>query len=122
MAAPNIVGLTTIIGITTSISLSTSGQTILSNPSSSGKVLKINTITASNISASSANVTVRYVQGAAGVGVTVSIANGISVTSGSTLVILDKASSIYLEEARSIIALSSANTALDIIISYEDIT
>lgn len=122
MAAPNIVGVTTILGVTTSITLTTSSQTILSNAANSGKVFKINTITASNISASAANVTVRYAQGAAGAGTTISIANGISVTAGSTLIILDKASSIYLEEARSLNALSSANTALDLIVSYEDIT
>lgn len=122
MAAPNIVGVTTILGVTTSITLTTSSQTILSNAANSGKVFKINAITASNISASAANVTVRYAQGAAGAGTTISIANGISVTAGSTLIILDKASSIYLEEARSLNALSSANTALDLIVSYEDIT
>lgn len=122
MAAPNIVGVTTILGITTSLTLTTSSQTVLSNAANSGKVFKINTITASNTSGSTANVTVRYAQGAAGAGTTVAIANGIDITAKSSLVILDKASSIYLEEARSLTSLASANTAIDLIISYEDIT
>jgi len=122
MAAPNIVGVTTILGVTTSLTLTTSSQTVLSNDASSGKVFKINTITASNTSGATANVTVRYAQGAAGAGTTVAIANGIDITAKSSLVILDKASSIYLEEARSLTSLASANTSIDLIVSYEDIT
>lgn len=122
MAAPNIVGVTTILGVTTSLTLTTTSQTVLSNAAGSGKVYKVNVINASNISGSTANVTVRYAQGAAGAGTTVSIANGIDVTAKSSLVIVDKASSIYLEEARSLTALASANTSIDLVVSYEDIT
>lgn len=122
MTAPNIANLTTILGVTTSITLTTSSQTVVNNPSSSNKVLKINTISASNVSGSTAKVTIRYAQGEAGAGTTVSLANGIDVTAGSTLIVLDKSSTIYLEEDRSITALSSANTAIDLVISYEDIT
>jgi len=122
MAAPNIVGVTTILGITTSLTLTTSSQTILSNPASSGKVYKVNVITAANNSASTANVTIRYNQGAAGAGTTIAIANGIDIATKSSLVVLDKASSIYLEEARSLTALASANTSIDLVVSYEDIT
>lgn len=122
MAAPNIVGVTTILGVTTSITLTTASQTILSNPANSGKVFKVNVINAANTTGSTASVTVRYAQGAAGAGTTVSIANGIDITAKSSLVILDKASTIYLEEARSLTALSSANSAVDLVISYEDIT
>jgi len=122
MAAPNIANLTTILGVTTSLSLTTSSQTVVNNAASSNKVLKINTISASNISGSTAKVTVRYAQGAAGAGTTVALANGIDVTAGSTLIILDKSSTVYLEEARSLTALASANSAIDLVISYEDIT
>lgn len=122
MAAPNIVGVTTILGVTTSLTLGTTSSTILSNPAGSGKVYKINVINASNFSASTANVTVRYTQGAAGAGTTISIANGIDIVNKSTLVIVDKASSIYLEEARSITALASASNSIDLLVSYEDIT
>lgn len=122
MASPNIANLTTITGITTSLTLTTAPQTVVNNAASSNKVLKINTIIASNTSASTANVTVRYIQGAAGAGTTVSLATGISVVAGSTLVVLDKTSALYLEEARSLTALASANTAIDLIVSYDDIS
>lgn len=122
MAAPNIVGVTTILGVTTSVVLGTTPTTVVSNAAGSGKVYKINTILAANETASTATVTVRYNQGAAGAGTTVTIANGIDIVTKSSLVVLDKASSIYLEEARSITALSGTANAIDLIISYEDIT
>jgi len=121
MAAPNIVGLTTITGVTTSLTLTTSSQTVLSNAASSNSVYKINNIIATNISASSATLTVRYSQGAAGAGTTVALANGLSLATGTSLILLDKASSIYLEEARSLNALASANSAIDLVVSYENI-
>ena len=122
MAAPNIVGVTTILGITTSSQLTTSPVSILSNAASSGKVFKINTILAANETAATATVTVRYNDNAAGAGTTFSLANGIDISAKSSLVVLDKASSIYLEENRSITALSGTASAIDLIISYESIS
>jgi hypothetical protein len=122
MAAPNIVGVTTILGITTASQLTTSPVSILSNAASSGKVFKINTILAANETASTASVTVRYNDNAAGAGTTFALANGIDITSKSSLVVLDKASSIYLEENRSITALSGTASAIGLIISYESIS
>ncbi len=122
MAAPNIVGVTTILGITTASQLTTSPVSILSNAASSGRVFKINTIVAANETAATASVTVRYNDNAAGAGTTFALANGIDISAKSSLVVLDKASSIYLEENRSITALSGTATAIDLIISYESIS
>jgi len=122
MAAPNIVGVTTILGITTSQQLGTTVQTIVSNPANSGKVYKINLVSAANESAATATVTVRYNDAAAGAGSTITIANGIDVVTKSTLVVVDKASSFYLEENRSLTALAGTANAIDLIVSYEDIT
>lgn len=122
MAAPNIVGVTTILGVTTSRTLATTSSTILSNAAGSGKVYKVNLISAANFSGATATVTVRYTDAAAGAGSTLAIANGLDVATKSTLVILDKASSFYLEENRSLTALSGTATAIDLIVSYEDIT
>ena len=125
MAAPNIVGVTTIIGITTFVGLSTTAQTVIvSNPASSGEVFKINTIIVGNVSAAAtANITLAIHDAAAGAGTTsVRLANAIDVVPKSTLVALDKASSIYLEENRSITATASAANNLTVICSYEDIT
>jgi hypothetical protein len=122
MAAPNIVGVTTIVGITTALQLTTSPVAIVSNAASSGRVFKINTIIAGNETSSTAAVSVYYNTAAAGAGTTFALANGIDITQKATLVVLDKASSIYLEENKSITALASANTSIDLIISYESIS
>lgn len=124
MAAPNIVGVTTIVGLTTFIGLTTTNATtIISNAASSNKVLKINTIIASNIDGTnSADISVRLHDAAAGVGNSVPIAFTIPVAADSTLVVLDKASSIYLEENRSITATASAANDIAITCSYEEIS
>ena len=49
MAAPNIVGVSTVVGVTTFLSLADTNATVLlSNASSSGKVLKVNSIIVAN--------------------------------------------------------------------------
>jgi len=124
MAAPNIVGVTTIIGKTTYLSLSnTSATVLLSNPASSGKVLKVNSIIVANDDgASTANITVSINDSAAGGGTAYKLAHTIDVIADSTLVVLDKASSIYLEEDKSIVVTASAGNDLDVICSYEEIS
>lgn len=123
MAAPNIVGVTTITGITTFVSLSSTNPTVIvSNPASSDYVYKINSIVVSNIDGTnSADITIKLHNTAAGAGTSFSIATTVPVNADSTLVVLDKASSIYLEENRSITATASAANDLDVICSYEAI-
>ena len=123
MAAPNIVGVSTIIGITTYLSLGdTSATTIVSNPASSNYVYKINAIIVANDDGtSSADITVALHDEDDGGGTAYKIASTVAVAEDSTLVVLDKASSIYLEENRSIVVTASAGGDLDVICSYETI-
>ena len=124
MAAPNIVGVTTIVGITTFLSLTSTNPTLLlSNAASSNKVLKINTILVANVDGtSSADITVKLHNAAAGAGTSFALASTVAVTADSSLVALDKASSIYLEENRSITVTASAASDLDVVCSYEEIS
>ncbi len=123
MAAPNIVGVSTIIGITTMRSLGdTSATTIVSNPASSNYVYKINAIIVANDDGTSAaDITVALHDEDDGGGTAYKIASTVAVAEDSTLVVLDKASSIYLEENRSIVVTASAGGDLDVICSYETI-
>lgn len=123
MAAPNIVGVTSIVGLTTFLSLAnTSANVLVSNPASSDYVYKINSIIVANVDGTnSADITVALHNAAAGGGTGYKIANTVAVAADSTLVILDKASSIYLEENRSIVVTASAANDLDVICSYETI-
>ena len=124
MANPNIVGVTTITGVTDSFSLAdTNAVTILNNTAGSNKVFKVNTIIVANDDGTSAaDITVTlFPQDDAG-GTGTKIAHTIQVTADSTLVLIDKASSFYLKEDRSIQATASAGDDLDVTISYEEIS
>ena len=123
MADPNIVAVTDLKGKSAAFSLSdTSATTILSNAASSNYVYKINTIIVANDDGTNpADITITYNNAAAGGGTAFHIAKNVTVAADSTLVVLDKASSIYLEEDRSIVATASAGDDLDVLISYEEI-
>ena len=124
MANPNIVGVTTIVGITTFFSLSTTDATLIaSNVSSSGKIFKINSIIVGNIDgATTANITLKIHDVAAGAGTSVAFADRIDVPAKSTLVLIDKASSFYLQENRSLTAAASAANDLSVTCSFEEIS
>lgn len=124
MAAPNLVGITTIVGITTFLNLSTTDATLLvSNPSGSDNVYKINSLIVANVDGSaSADITVKVHNQAAGIGVSFPIASTVAVAADSTLVVLDRASAIYLQENSSISVTASAANDLTVVCSYDTIT
>ena len=123
MAAPNIVNVTTITGKTTYAALTTTLTTVLlANAASSGKVFKINSIMVANVDGTnSADVTVDINTAAAGSGTSYALANTIAVPADATLSVIDKTNSFYLEEDKSILGGASANSDLEIVISYEEI-
>jgi len=133
MAAPNIVNVATITGVTTfhaGIAVTTGGKgalgvtTVVSNAASSGKVLKINSLTAAAIG-STTGVTLQYFDHVnhASAGSTVSLGTTISVPTFSTLVIISKDNSVYLEENTSLgIFAQPATGTIDVVCSYEEIS
>ena len=105
MAAPNIVNVSTITGVTTwKAGISTLPGTpsgVVSNAASSGKVIKINSIVAVSVG-STTGVTVKLYTEAAGAGASVAIADTISVPENSSLAVISKETSLYLEEDKSL--------------------
>ena len=123
MTAPNLIGATTIIGKTTGANLTTtSATTILSNASSSGKVLKINTLNASNWTTSSANVSVVWNNAASLGGTSYNITSNLVIPAGATLTVIDKSTQYYLEENQSIGAIAATANTINVTVSYEDIS
>jgi hypothetical protein len=124
MAAPNIVNVSTITGKTTYAALGVTLTTVLlANPASSGKVFKINSIMIANVDGTSAaDVTIDINTAAAGSGTSYALAHTISVPADATLNLIDKNSSFYLEEDKSILGGASAAGDLEIVISYEEIS
>ena len=123
MAAPNIVNVSTITGKSATVALSSTSATVLvSNAASSGKVFKINMIQVANVDGTSAaDVTVDMHSAATGGGTAYSLASTVTVPANASIVIIDKNTSVYLEEARSITATASAANDLEVVISYEEI-
>jgi len=124
MANPNIVNVTSILGETTYAALTTTLTTVLlANAVSSGKVYKVNSIMVANVDGTSAaDVSVDINTAAAGSGTSYALAHTISVPADATLNLIDKNSSFYLMEDKSILGGASANSDLEIIISYEIIS
>ena len=123
MAAPNIIGATTINGKTTGVSLTTTNATlILNNAASSGKCLKINVLNVSNYGATTVTATISYYSAASLGGTQFNIVGNVSVPGYSTLNVIDKTSQYYLEENTSLGATGGAINTLHVTCSYEDIS
>ena len=124
MAAPNIVNVSNILGKTNVVDLTTTNATsVVSNAASSGKVFKINTLVVSNVDGNSPyDITINYYSAAALGGTATQIASTISVPADATLVVIDKSTSLYLEEDKSIGAIASSASKLKVVCSYEEIS
>lgn len=121
MAAPNIVGVTTVTGETTYVSCTGSDQVLVDNVANSNYVYRINSIIVANDDGtSSGDINVVLHDTAAGGGTGYKLAHTVSVAADSTLVVLDRASSIYLTENKSIVV-NGTNNRLDVVCSYEKI-
>ena len=125
MAAPNIVNVALInANSNTQILTTTSEIGLLSNPASSGKVYKVNTIIAANKAAGqvAVNVSVNVYSAAALGGTSVPIAQFISVPGGASLIVIDKSTSFYLQENQSIGIKGGANNGISVLCSWEEIS
>jgi len=124
MTAPNIVNVATITGKSATVALSTTSQTLLvTNAASSNKVFKINMIQVANVDgANSCDITIDVHTAASGGGTGYSLIATASVAADSSMVVIDKNTSLYLEEDRSITATAGTANDLEVIVSYEEIS
>lgn len=115
MTAPNLLGTSTVTGKTALATLSTVTSNVITNSSSSSTVDKLNSIVLSNYSASSVTANVVINRSA-----TVYYLGGnVVIPANSTLVLLGKDTSLYLEEGDVLQANVSVNTSVSISASYE---
>lgn len=113
----NVVSVATINGKTTGQAVGTSATAIVTNPSASGKTLKINALMCSNKdTAASYSVTVYLYKGAT----PYVVVPATPIAPYAALDVLNK--SVYLEEGDSIQLLASAAAKIDAICSYEDMS
>jgi hypothetical protein len=124
VANPNIVNVTAIYGKSAVVDLTTTNATlVVENTAASGKVFKINSLIISNVDGTNAaDITVSlYSEDNIG-GTASQIVSTVSVPADSSLVVIDKNTSFYLEEDKSIGATAGSANDLKVIISYEDIS
>ena len=124
MANPNIVNVTDIRGRTVVADLTTTNSTlVVENVAASGKVFKINSLIVSNVDGSSAaDITINLFSEDNIGGTGTQIVSTVTVPADASLVVIDKSTSIYLEEDRSIGATASAASDLKVVCSFEEIS
>ena len=130
MANPNIVNVATISGKIWYDALADTNLTsLVLNPASSGKIFKINMLSAANVDGTNAaTIDVSYHPSTTtAVGSTVSstgfhLAKTITVPSDATLVVISKDTSIYMEESSVLAVKASAANDIDFVVSYEEIS
>lgn len=119
MAAPNIVNVSTITGKSALANVTTSFANLVVNSTSSGKVFKVNSLYISNIDGLlTSNISIGLNRG----GFSYSLANTISVPSDSTLTVVVKDTSFYLEEGDYVEIKADANNRIHAICSYEELS
>jgi hypothetical protein len=118
MAAPNLKSPTTITGKTTTYTCTTTLTSVLSNSAASGKLLKVNTIRAANTTTNGATIDLTVFRSAAHT----YIIEGPTVAPYTSFVALNKEEYLYLEEGDALYAKASANSSIDLIVNYEEIS
>lgn len=122
MAAPNIVNVTTITaGLAYAAPANTTANVVVSNAAASASVIKINSLTCTNVSGAAATVTVSVTSSAAGAGTAYRLGYLISVPAASSLQLIDKGNFVYLTEDKSLVVTSGTSAAIEYVTSYETI-
>ena len=126
MANPNIVNVTNILGNTSTNLISSTANpfttALINNAASSGKVYKVNTIIAANVDgANNYEITIKiFSQDDLG-GTGTEIASTVTVPADASVVIIDKNSSFYLLEDKSIGATAGTANKIVVTCSWEEI-
>lgn len=116
MAAPNLIQITSVFGRTTSTSISTAVTTVVSNPTSSNKSYKINSLYIANIdSADDVKISVDFFRS----GTSIRLIDRMTISPGDSLVGVGRDTSIYLEEGDSLRAYADVAGRTHLVCSFE---
>ena len=123
MANPNIVSVSSIYGNTTLNAVTTAGVVVADNAGSAttNKLFKVNLLSISNVDGvNDANVSVQVLSNVnVGSGKTMHLVKTVTVPADSTLIVIDKNTSMYLMEDMQIKVIGSAAGDLEAICSYD---
>lgn len=117
MSAPNLAGVATITAKTAVQAVGTSAAAIVTNSSSSGKVIKINALYVSNVDGTNnAEINVDVYRSSTAY----HIAKTVTVPADATLDVISKA--IYLEEGDALRLTANVASDLEAVCSYEELS
>ena len=123
MGNPSIVDVTSIYGTTTLNAITTAGVVVADNAGSAttNKLFKVNLLSISNVDGvNDANVSVQILSNVnAGSGKTMHLVKTVTVPADSTLIVIDKNTSLYLMQDMQIKVIGSAAGDLEAICSYD---
>jgi len=122
MANPNITSVTSILGTTSYMVATTNATTWTDLTPATNKVHKVNTMIASNVTATAALITVSVNSAISGGGTPYRLVYQISVPANASLIIADKTTSFYIGESQSVVVTSGTTMAIELIASYEVIS
>ena len=119
MANPNIVNVTSMLGETIGAMAGTSLGDLVVNAAASGKVYKVNSLIATNTdNASARDITVNFNNGTS-----YAVAQNVTIPTNSSLVVITKDSSIYLQEGEKLeIKSDIGSNTVQVVCSYEVIS
>lgn len=122
MTAPNLAVPSGIYGKTTYLTLNSTDETdLLVNASGSNKAIRITNLMAANIDGVNNVDFNASIYDAATSGNGYKLTNTVSVPADSTLILLNRENSIWLEEDRRITVQASASGDISVICSYEEV-
>jgi hypothetical protein len=118
MAAPNIKNPSAIYARAASSQATTTLANFLVNPADSNKVFKVNSIYCANITANPVGITLVFDNGTT----QRAMAPGVIIPENATQVVIGGPAYTYIPEGCKLMIQSTANTAVDVVISYEEIS
>ncbi len=123
MANPNVLNISSLYASTTYlIPTGTSATTWTSLTPASGSVTKVDSIAATNVTSTTATITLSINSATGGGGTAYRLAYQISVPGNTTLMIVDKSNPIYVGEGQSIVATSGTSNSIELVASIEVLT
>lgn len=123
MANPNILSATSVLGNVSYVApAGTGATTLLTNAANSNTILKVNSLTCTNVTGSTVAVTVSVNSAAAGGGTAFRLAFQMPVPANSSLQVIDKNNFVYLPENTSIVVTSATGAAIEYVTSFETIS
>jgi hypothetical protein len=123
MANPNMLNVSSILGVTTYlVPTTTTATTWTALTPSAGTINKIDTMMATNVTATAATITVSINSAISGGGTAYRLTFQTSVPGNSSLIVVDKSTMLYVGEAQSIVVTSGTTNAIEMVSTYEAIS